>query len=87
MPADELDDLTPEERARFAAYAVAADLAARCRHLTDMKAAVSAHALDDVVNALMTEFWDQGYSQTEIRSAFLAAVADINRYAAGEERR
>lgn len=87
MPTDEPDDLTPEERARFEAYSVAADLAARCRRLTDMKAAVSAHALDDVVNTLMTEFWDQCYSQAEIRGAFLAALADMNRYAAGEERR
>jgi hypothetical protein len=39
------------------------------------------------VNCLMTEFWDQFFSQTEIRIAFTAALADMNRYAAGEERR
>ena len=87
MSTEEPDDLTDEERAICGIYAVAADLAGRCRRLTEMKASISARALDDVVNTLMTEFWDQGYSQTEIRRAFLAALADMNRYAAGEERR
>jgi len=44
-------------------------------------------ALDRLMNDLMTELWDNGFSQTEIRSAFETAVADIPRYGAGEERR
>jgi hypothetical protein len=87
MPTEPHDDLTDEERSLFGAYAVAADLALRCRRLREMKVSVSADALDHVVNTLMTEFWDQGFSQTEIRNAFTAAVADMNRYAAGQERR
>lgn len=43
--------------------------------------------LDQAINYLMTELWDRGFSQTEIREAFNAAVADMPRYAAGEERR
>lgn len=39
------------------------------------------------INHLMTELWDKGFSQSEIREAFNAAVADMPRYAAGEERR
>lgn len=39
------------------------------------------------INYLMTELWDKGFSQSEIREAFNAAVADMPRYAAGEERR
>jgi hypothetical protein len=35
----------------------------------------------------MTELWDKGFSQTEIREAFTAAVTDMARYATGEERR
>ena len=42
--------------------------------------------LERVMNELMTEFWDRGFSQTEIKTAFVAAVADMPRYAAGEER-
>jgi hypothetical protein len=81
------DDLTDEERALFGAYDVSADLAARCRQLRDMNVSVSATALEQVVNTLMTEFWDQGFSQTDIRKAFTAALDDMNRYAAGSERR
>ena len=43
--------------------------------------------LDNVINTLMTELWDRGFSQTEIRIAFESAIADMPRYAAGEERR
>lgn len=43
--------------------------------------------LPQAINYLMTELWDQGFSQSEIREAFIAAVADMPRYAAGEERR
>jgi hypothetical protein len=34
-----------------------------------------------------TEPWDQGFSQTEIAAAFKIAVADLPRYAGGQERR
>ncbi|MCP5038538.1 MAG: hypothetical protein GY945_13175 [Rhodobacteraceae bacterium] len=43
--------------------------------------------LDEIINTLMTELWDHGFSQTEIRSAFEKAAQDMPRYAAGEERR
>jgi len=43
--------------------------------------------LERAINQLMTELWDNGFSQSEIRQAFEAAVADMPRYAAGEERR
>ena len=36
------------------------------------------------VNDLMTELWDNGFSQTEIREAFEDAVRDMPRYAAEE---
>ena len=48
---------------------------------------MSEAALDMIVKGFMTELWDQFFSQTEIRNAFTAALADMNRYAAGEERR
>jgi hypothetical protein len=43
--------------------------------------------LESIIKTLMTEFWDRGFSQTEIRKAFEAAVSDMPRYAAGDERR
>jgi len=41
--------------------------------------------LPQAMNYLMTELWDRGYSQTQIREAFEAAISDMPRYAAGEE--
>lgn len=41
--------------------------------------------LPRALNQLMTELWDQGFSQSEIREAFEGAVADMPRYAAGDE--
>ena len=35
----------------------------------------------------MTELWDRNFSQSEIQTAFEAAISDMPRYAAGEERR
>jgi len=52
-----------------------------------MNVSVSGHALEWTMNCLMTELWDQFFSQTEIRNAFNEALDDMNRYAAGEERR
>lgn len=40
--------------------------------------------LPSAMNHLMTELWDKGFTQTEIRDAFDQAVADMPRYAAGE---
>lgn len=41
--------------------------------------------LPKAMNYLMTELWDRGYSQTQIRQAFEDAVSDMPRYAAGDE--
>lgn len=41
--------------------------------------------LAQAMNYLMTELWDHGFSQTQIRQALNDAVADMPRYAAGDE--
>jgi hypothetical protein len=87
MSTERPDDLTDEERVLFGSYSIAADLAVRCRQLREMDVSISASALERVVNTLMTEFWDHGFSQTDIRTAFTTALDDLNRYAAGGERR
>jgi hypothetical protein len=43
--------------------------------------------LGQIIQFLVTEFWDRSFSQSEIRAAFHRALADMNRYAAGQERR
>lgn len=85
MTAEQPDDLTEDERALFGAYNLAAELALGCRRLRETGTPSGADALGLVVNTLMTEFWDQGFSQTEIRTAFADALADMNRCAAGNE--
>ena len=41
--------------------------------------------LPEAINYLMTELWDRGFSQTEIREALDAAIHNLPLYAAGEE--
>ena len=44
-------------------------------------------ALDYIMSCFMTELWDNFFSQSEIGVAFEKAIAELPRYAAGEERR
>lgn len=43
--------------------------------------------LSVIANDLLTVLWDRTFSQTEIRTAFEKALADLQEYAAGEDRR
>ena len=43
--------------------------------------------LEQAIDTLATELWDRGFSQTDIGTAFQRALADLTRYAAGEEAR
>jgi hypothetical protein len=61
------------------------EFARRCRQLYDQNPYKEV-PLESIINTLMTELWDNGFSQTEIRNAFNAAIEDMPRYAAGEER-
>jgi hypothetical protein len=81
------DELTDEERRLFGAYDAAAQLAECCGKLRVSDVPRSKEPLILVMNYLMTELWDWCFTQTEIRTAFMAALDDMNRYAAGEEQR
>jgi len=87
MAANKSDDLTDDEKIYFAATNAAATLAERCKELRDRDLTAGRALLDQAVNYLMTELWDRSFSQSEIRAAFNAALDDMNRYAAGQERR
>ncbi len=43
--------------------------------------------LPEAMKYLMTELWDRGFSQTEIREAFETAILDMPTYTADQERR
>lgn len=87
--ADEVEtsELTHEERLLFGNRALAWQIGKQCRQLRESGFLTSHTALDDAASSLSTEFWDQGFSQTEIKQVFKRAIDDLNRYAAGEERR
>ena len=76
------DEIPWEGRYSDAAWA----FGLQCRDLHDTNP-YDLVALDLIINKLMTELWDNNFSQTEIRSAFEQAIADMPRYAAGYERR
>lgn len=80
----ELDDETVwNTRAIDAAH----HFAETVRKLCDENPSKLADPLTRIMNDAMTELWDCAFSQSEIRQAFLEALNDLDRYAAGEERR
>jgi hypothetical protein len=81
------DDETDEDRTETRAYIAAASLADLCGQLRSFDSEVGRDPTGHLINYLMTELWDHGFSQSEIRAAFMDALSDMNRYAAGEERR
>jgi len=60
------------------------ELQESCPYSTDE---LGSPVLTRIIEHLATELWDQSFSQTEIISAFRAAIRDLPRYTAGEERR
>jgi hypothetical protein len=67
-------------------HAAASDFARLCRELYEFNP-YGEPPLERTIVTLMSELWDNGFSQSEIRVALESAVADLPRYAAGEERR
>lgn len=80
----ELDD---KEAAEAAAINAAWAFGEACAAYRDADPYRRGAPLDMMMNTLMTELWDRCFSQTEIRAAFQSALDDMNRYAAGQERR
>ncbi|MBC6983552.1 hypothetical protein [Caulobacter sp. 17J80-11] len=79
-------ELDEGDRLWDCAYVAACDFGDQCAKFARDNPYPDRVALDEIINTLMTELWDRGFSQAEIRTAFEKAVGDMNRYAAGEER-
>ncbi|HVX57576.1 MAG TPA: hypothetical protein VHA37_07645 [Candidatus Saccharimonadales bacterium] len=60
--------------------------ASRCKELRDSNP-YDRPALEQIMVDVMTELWDRGFSQSEIKAAFERALNELPKYAAGEERR
>ena len=80
-------DLDDDDQTWANAIHAAADFGGACATFRNTNPFPQVVALDMIINTLMTELWDHGFSQSEIRAAFEDALGDMNRYAAGEERR
>ena len=61
------------------------ELSVLAKELHDSDPHAEIPILDRAMSTLATELWDRCFSQTEIRTAFEQAIADLSRYAAGEE--
>lgn len=72
---------------QVASLSAATDFAIRCAELCSSYPSFEKQPLLGIINTMMTELWDRNFSQDEIREAFQAALDDMPRYAAGEERR
>lgn len=80
------EELDPTTLARLRSMNAGHDFAETCAQLRDAPESERV-SLDEAITFLMTEFWDKGFSQTEIRTAFTGALDEMNRYAGGEEQR
>ena len=81
----EQDEGSSEDRWQVQSMAVVQQFGEALRELHQSNPWPDLPLLPKAMNHLMTELWDHGFSQTEIREAFQDAVADMPRYAAGDE--
>lgn len=79
--------LDKEDEWRSACLKLATDFSEACREIQTDNPDQATPTIDVVIADLATELWDQGFSQTEIRRAFQAAMDALPAYAAGHERR
>ncbi|WP_296742620.1 hypothetical protein [Mesorhizobium sp.] len=82
-----MDPNDPKDAWQLRATAAIQNFGAALRELHDSNPWPDQPLLPLAMNYLMTELWDHQFSQTEIREAFEAAVADMPRYAGGDETR
>jgi hypothetical protein len=80
------DDLTPEEQHLSAARNAAWVFGRACRTVEEHTPDYAETSLTSLVNDLMTELWDNGFSSDEISSAMLSAAKDVYRYAGQDKR-
>lgn len=78
-------DVSDFEQSYFEALRAAEALAETCVAVALSPNAAAGHDLEAILNYLMTELWDRGFSATEIGAAFKQAALDLPRYSAGEE--
>lgn len=81
------DELDPHTRWVVRTQNIGHAFAAECAKLRETRPAADEDELQHAIQNLMTELWDRNFSQTQIRSAFQAALDELPGYAAGHESR
>jgi|GEM_PF-2445359 len=81
------DDLDPVTIAHSRVLTATRDFADACVGFSAGKPDQAPLALEQVMVSLMTELWDHGFTQSQIKTAFEAALADMPRYTRGFETR
>lgn len=79
--------LDEETEWRLGCLKLATDFSIECRRIQTDNPSQVMSTIDVIISDLATELWDQGFSLTEIRQAFKAAIDALPAYAAGQERR
>ena len=79
--------LDKETEWRLECLKVATDFSIACREIQTNNPGQTIAILIVIMTDLVTELWDQGFSQTEIRQAFKTALDGLPAYAAGQDRR
>jgi hypothetical protein len=69
------------------AHDAAIIFAETCDVLRSSRPVQEADELEETIVCLTTELWDRNFSITAIRKAFLEALEDLPRYAAGHDSR
>jgi hypothetical protein len=81
----ERTDQTPRDEWQTRLYETSYRCSVALRELHNTNPWPDRPVLEQAINTLATELWDQGFSLTEIRQAFETAAADLPRYTAGQE--
>ena len=82
-----MTDPTDDERVLGRAFDAASRLAEQCADLRARDYPARGAGIDDVVSALTGALIEQGFSELEVRRAFHNALAEMERFALGQERR
>lgn len=82
---DELINPSPEDEWQDRGMALIQQFAGELRGLHSNNPWTDRPVLPQAMSYLMTELWDRGFTQTQIRLGFETALAELPRYTAGEE--
>jgi hypothetical protein len=82
---DEQSDRTPEDEWQDRGLAAVQEFAGILRRLHTSNPWPDLPGLPQAMTYLMTELWDRGFTQAQIKEGFESALAELPKYTGGEE--